>query len=84
LTLASHPVGLAEKLDQIQIPVLEIKGDDDRIAHTKQSIRLGKELSNARLVIIPNCGHLPPEECPEVFLKTVRKFVNNLPNRFFS
>jgi pimeloyl-ACP methyl ester carboxylesterase len=54
LTLASHPVGLAEKLDQIQIPVLEIKGDDDRIAHTKQSIRLGKELSNARLVIIPN------------------------------
>jgi pimeloyl-ACP methyl ester carboxylesterase len=64
-TLDSHPLGLAEQLDQIQMPVLVITGDDDRIVPAEQSVRLAGELPKAELVVIPDCGHIPHEECPE-------------------
>jgi len=77
-TLASRPTGLPERLDQIQMPTLVITGDDDRIVPTEQSVRLAGELPNAELVVIPNCGHVPHEECPQEFLQAVRRFVSKL------
>jgi pimeloyl-ACP methyl ester carboxylesterase len=53
-----------------------ITGDDDRIVPTEQSVRLAGELPEAELVVIPNCGHVPHEECPEPFLQAVRQFLN--------
>jgi len=75
LTAASHPLGLDERLDQIRVPVLVITGDDDRIVPTEQSVRLAGEISGAELVVIPRCGHVPQEECPEAFLEAVRVFL---------
>ncbi|MBC8263534.1 MAG: hypothetical protein H8E47_05355 [Anaerolineales bacterium] len=40
---------------------------------------LGDELPNAELVVIPHCGHIPHEECPEPFLQAVTDFVGKLP-----
>lgn len=77
-TLASHPVGLPERLGQITMPTLVITGDDDRIVPTAESIRLARELPNAQLEIIPNCGHVPHEECPEAFLRAVNSFLDTL------
>lgn len=77
-TLASHPTGLPERLAQIHMPTLVITGDDDRIVPTEQSVRLAGELPNAELVVIPHCGHVPHEECPQEFLQAVRRFVNKL------
>jgi pimeloyl-ACP methyl ester carboxylesterase len=34
-----------------------------------------RELPDAELVVIPNCGHVPQEECPEAFLKATTDFV---------
>ncbi len=67
-TQASRPLGLPERLDELSVPVLVITGDDDRIVPTEQSIRLAGEIPNAELVVIPDCGHVPHEECPEAFL----------------
>jgi pimeloyl-ACP methyl ester carboxylesterase len=75
LTAASHPLGLEDRLDEIGVPVLVITGDDDRIVPTEQSVRLASELPDAKLVVIPDCGHVPHEECPEAFLKAVRAFL---------
>ena len=75
LTAASHPLGLEDRLDEIGVPVLVITGDDDRIVPTEQSVRLASELPGAELVVIPNCGHVPQEECPEAFLEAVRAFL---------
>jgi pimeloyl-ACP methyl ester carboxylesterase len=75
VTLASRSLGLDKRLDELQIPVLIITGDDDRIVPTEQSIRLAGELPNAELVVIPNCGHVPHEECPEPFLAAVNSFL---------
>ena len=75
LTAASGPTGLGEQLDRLQMPVLVLTGDDDRIVPTKQSVRLAGELPNAELVVFPNCGHVPQEECPDLFLEAVEKFL---------
>lgn len=77
-TLASRSVGLPGQLEQITMPTLVITGDDDRIVPTAESVRLAKELPNARLEVIPNCGHVPHEECPEAFLKAVNRFLDDL------
>lgn len=75
LTVASRPLGLAERLDELTMPVLVITGDDDRIVPTESSIRLADELPNAELVVIPNCGHVPQEECPAPFIEAVINFL---------
>jgi pimeloyl-ACP methyl ester carboxylesterase len=79
MTRASRPHNLTERLAEIQMPCLVITGDDDRIVPTDQSIRLADELPDAELVIIPDCGHIPHEECPELFLQAVTDFLNQLP-----
>ena len=78
MTLASHGLGLADRLDAFELPVLVITGDDDRIVPAGQSIRLAGELPNAELVVIPNCGHVSHEECPAEFMRAVAGFVNPL------
>ncbi len=79
LTLASRPLGLERRLGEVQVPVLVITGDDDRIVPTEQSIRLAAELPRAALVIIPDCGHVPQEECPGPFLDAVTDLVGRMP-----
>lgn len=77
-TRASRPLDLPARLGELTLPVLVITGDDDRIVPTEQSLRLGAELPNARLVVIPACGHIPHEECPEPFLTAVEAWVTTL------
>lgn len=71
VTRASHPLDLPERLDEVTVPALVITGDDDHIVPTEQSVRLAQELPQADLAVIPNCGHVPQEECPEPFLEVL-------------
>lgn len=75
LTAASRPLGLADRLGELTLPVLVITGDDDRIVPTAESIRLGGEIPGAVLVVIQNAGHLPHEEKPAEFMQAVREFL---------
>lgn len=81
LTLANEESGLADRLDELQMPVLVITGDDDRIVPTADSIRLAGEITGAELAVLPACGHLPQEECPQDFLKAARRFLAALPDQ---
>lgn len=78
LTLASQESGLVERLDEITMPTLVITGDDDRIVPTEQSLRLAKELPNAKLKVIAQSGHLPHEEKPIEFMQAVIEFLSTL------
>lgn len=78
-TLASGPTGLEQRLSKLDMPVLVITGDDDRIVPTEQSIRLASELPNADLVVIPEAGHVPHEERPDKFIEAVEAFLSKLP-----
>lgn len=68
---------IESNLKQIQIPVLVITGKEDRIVPAEQSMRLAEELPNAQIVVIPQCGHVPQEECPEAVLDAIDKFLQN-------
>ena len=75
LTSNSRPSGLSERLAEFTLPLLVITGDDDRIVPTAESIRLAQELPNAELVVIPNCGHAPQEECPAETLVAMEEWL---------
>ncbi len=75
VTRASRPLGLEKRLGEVRVPVLVVTGDDDRIVPTEQSIRLAGEIPGAQLVVIPECGHVPQEECPGPFLEAVEAFL---------
>jgi pimeloyl-ACP methyl ester carboxylesterase len=70
--------GLSTRLNEIKLPVLVITGDDDRSVPTENSLRLARELPNAKLVVIPNCGHVPHEECPVEFMRAVAEFLSTI------
>ncbi len=76
VTRASHPLGLEKRLGEVRVPVLVVTGDDDRVVPTEQSIRLAEEIPGAQLAVIPQCGHVPQEECPGPFLEAVEAFLN--------
>lgn len=80
-TLASGELNLAGRLQELQLPVLVITGDDDRVVPTDQSIRLAGELPNATLAVIPQCGHVPQEECPQPTLEAIHKFLAEIAQR---
>ncbi|MCB9445428.1 MAG: alpha/beta hydrolase [Ardenticatenaceae bacterium] len=77
---ASHAPDLAGKLDQLALPTLVISGDDDRIVPLADSLRLGEAIVGAETAVLPNCGHLPQEECPDAFMQAVTPFVEQLPS----
>ena len=78
LTLAHQPPQFEAHLSELDLPVLVITGDDDRIVPTAQSLRLAREIPAARLALLQFCGHVPQEECPEAFLPAVNDFLNTL------
>jgi len=75
VTRASRPLGLEKRLGEVRVPVLVVTGDDDRIVPTEQSIRLAGEIAGAQLAVIPECGHVPQEECPGPFLEALEAFL---------
>ena len=75
LTKASGQANLEGRIPSLNVPSLVITGDDDRIVPTEQSVRLAGELPQAELVVIPDCGHVPHEECPEPVLDAMRPFL---------
>ncbi len=77
-TLAGGKSDLSGRLNSINMPVLVITGDDDRIVPTAQSIRLSAELPNAKLVVIPEAGHVPHEEKPQDFMKAVQDYLETV------
>lgn len=78
LTKASRESGLAERLGELNLPVLVVTGDDDRIVPTESSLRLAQEVPGAQLAVFEACGHLPQEECPQAFLAAVEPFIQSV------
>lgn len=75
LTTSSRESNLQNQLQNFNLPILIITGDDDRIVPTEQSIRLASEIPNAQLVVIPQSGHVPHEETPQEFMQAVINFL---------
>jgi len=55
-------------------PTLVLWGDNDREVPLRDGERLHQEISQSRLVVFRECGHLPHEEYPTEFIEVVAGF----------
>jgi pimeloyl-ACP methyl ester carboxylesterase len=53
-------------LAQITVPTLVLSGDQDQIISNELSNEMAAMIPGAKLVIVPDCGHLAPAEQPEL------------------
>ncbi len=58
----------------INQPTLLVWGEDDNIIPVENGERLYDSILNSRLVVLKDCGHVPPEEKPERFVELVAEF----------
>jgi len=66
---------LESRLNEIQIPVVVISGAQDKIIPPDQSEKLSSELLNSEIFILPNCGHVPQEECPIELMEIIDDYL---------
>ena len=77
-TISQRAEDLVPRLQEMRVPVMVITGDDDRIVPPDHSADLVNRLPDARLVVIPQCGHLPHEERPNEFMDAVADLLTGL------
>jgi len=59
------------------IPTLLMWGSRDRVIAPSSAAQLQRQFRNCRLVVIEGAGHLPYEETPEEFNRTVLEFLED-------
>jgi len=65
-------------LEQIDVPTLILHGEADQIIPLSESELMHNKIPNSILEIIPNAGHLPNMEQPEVFNQLTANFLASL------
>ena len=60
----------------IPVPTLLLWGDSDNVVPTWVGERLEQDLPDARLVVLRDCGHLPPEEKPDESFEALTAFLD--------
>jgi pimeloyl-ACP methyl ester carboxylesterase len=75
LTFAPPYDELRPMLPKLDVPTFIIGGEDDRLIRSWYFERVAQEIPGAELSLLPNCGHVPHEECPEEFMREVNSFL---------
>ena len=73
--IRSNTRGYENLLSRIQSPTLVLWGKEDKILPTEEGLRLATEIRGARLVVLPDTGHIPQEETPQEFAGAVSEFL---------
>jgi len=64
-----------KRMPEIKNRTLIIWGENDEWIPLESGYNFKKNLSNSKLVILPECGHIPQEEKPEQTAKTMIDFI---------
>jgi pimeloyl-ACP methyl ester carboxylesterase len=64
-----------KRISEIKNRTLIIWGENDEWIPVESGHKFRKDLSNSTLVILPECGHIPQEEKPELTAKTIIDFI---------
>lgn len=68
---------LAVELAAIGAPTLVVWGEEDALIPVEAGRRAAGRIPGARFTSLPECGHLPMEECPEALLEAVLGFLGS-------
>lgn len=75
LTFAPAYPELRPLLPNLTVPVLIVAGQEDRLIRSWYFEAVATEIPEATLNLIPQCGHMPQEECPTEFMEVVLKYL---------
>jgi pimeloyl-ACP methyl ester carboxylesterase len=67
----------ADRLEELQMPVLLIHGDRDLLVPLSAAQEAAQRIPNARLAVMARTGHWPPRERPEQFNRIVLEFLGD-------
>ena len=59
----------------ISVPVLIIWGEDDQVVPVSVGRNFKRDIPGSELVILPKCGHIPPEEEAQETTRIVKEFL---------
>ncbi len=65
---------LLNQLPDLKPPTLVVWGERDRVLPPSQAYETIARLRNGSLELIPDCGHLPHVECPDLFVAACARF----------
>jgi pimeloyl-ACP methyl ester carboxylesterase len=61
----------------IKCPTLVLTGDEDNSVPNSQSVEIANGIPGAKLVILPDCGHLPQLELPQATADALVEWMRN-------
>jgi pimeloyl-ACP methyl ester carboxylesterase len=64
------------RIPQLSLPTLIVWGAKDTWIPVEDAEKFHRDISGAKLVIIPQCGHLPEEEKPDEFTVSILDFMS--------
>lgn len=76
--IALGDTDLTGRLGQIRAPTLVIHGECDRVVPLSTAREISAAIPGARLVVLPDAGHVANQEQPEAFNGAVREFLRAL------
>jgi pimeloyl-ACP methyl ester carboxylesterase len=65
-------------LPQLTMPALIVAGQEDTLIRSWYFEAISTEIPDATLSFIPNCGHVPQEECPLEFMDAVSRYLTEM------
>jgi pimeloyl-ACP methyl ester carboxylesterase len=65
------PVDVGVRLGEVAQPALVLTGEKDGLVPVADTERVAGMLPDATLEVLPDCGHVPQEECPKRFERAV-------------
>jgi len=71
----SHDPHLHKWLHRIDVPTLLVWGDHDRMFPKEHALAYQRSIPGAKVVIVPECGHVPQIEQPEAFAAAIETFL---------
>jgi pimeloyl-ACP methyl ester carboxylesterase len=64
-------------LPDLKIKAYIVGGVEDRLIRTWYLEAVATEIPEAELTLIPQCGHVPQEECPAEFMKVIETYLQS-------
>lgn len=67
---------LSRQYKNIKVPTLIIWGEQDELIPISHLQLFKRDFPNAKTLVIPECGHIPQEECPQPIIEGIIRFLN--------
>jgi pimeloyl-ACP methyl ester carboxylesterase len=74
-TLRPRPFSLWDAAQRVRAPSLVLFGSHDRLVNPRLAARASRAFRNARVIVLPQTGHIAQMECPRVVASLFREMV---------